>query len=314
VSGEVVILPAMSIVIVGSIGIDFVSVSPHLPEKGETVLASRDLYVGPGGKGFNQAAGAARLGGDVIFYTKTGSGDLGRQARSFLESEHLLGPSVRESLRPNQVALILVDEDGSNIISVASGASADLMPSDVADLKIGAGDIFLAQLETPIPTAIAAMERASEAGATVVLNPAPAVQLPAQLLRLVDIATPNETELAILTGMNTGSVDEIAAAGTRLLEMGVGEVIATVGSQGAMHVASSGAELHPTIPVKAIDTTGAGDAFNAGLVVGLSRGYTVDEAIALGNRAGAFCATRLGVRDGLATQVELDELVAATGG
>jgi ribokinase len=302
----------MSIVIVGSVGIDFVSVSPHLPEKGETVLASRDLYVGPGGKGFNQAAGAARLGGDVIFYTKTGTGDLGHQARSFLESEHLLGPSVRESLRPNQVALILVDEAGSNIISVASGASADLAPSDVSDLAIGAGDIFLAQLETPIPTAIAAMERARDVDATVVLNPAPAARLPAELLQLVDIATPNETELAILTEMNTGSVDEIAAAGARLLEMGVGAVIATVGWQGAVHVTPSGAVLHPTIAVTAIDTTGAGDAFNAGLVVGLSRGYSIAEAIALGNHAGAFCATKLGVRDGLATQAQLDEFVAAT--
>jgi ribokinase len=303
----------MAIVVVGSMGIDFVSVSPRLPEVGETVLASEDLYVGPGGKGFNQAAGAARLGARVTFFTKVGSGDLGNQARAFLEQERLLGPSVQESSKPNQVALIFVDEEGRNMISVASGASWDLQPSDVASLHIEAGDVLLAQLETPIPTVTAAARRAREMGATVVLNPAPAAALSAELLGLVDIATPNETELAILTDAPTGTDDEVAAAGRRLLAMGVQHVIATLGKRGAVHITPDGVSRYEPLRVTAVDTTGAGDAFNAGLVVGLSTGDSVEDAIALGTRAGAYCVTRLGVLDGLATRTQLDEFAAGAG-
>lgn len=303
----------MAIVVVGSMGIDFVSVSPRLPGVGETVLASEDLYVGPGGKGFNQAAGAARLGAAVTFFTKIGSGDLGRQARDFLEQEGLLGPSVQQSQKPNQVALIFVDEEGRNMISVASGASWDLNPSDVADLPIAEGDVLLAQLETPIGTVTAAARRAKDVGATVVLNPAPAAALPSELLEVVDVATPNETELAILTGAPTGTDSEVTAAGRKLLAMGPARVIATLGKQGAVHITSDEVTRHDPLRVAAVDTTGAGDAFNAGLVVGLSRGYSIDDAITLGTRAGAYCVTRMGVLDGLATQAQLDELSAGVG-
>jgi len=298
-------IPAMSIVVVGSIGIDFVAVAPRLPKVGETVLASQPLHIGPGGKGFNQAVGVARLGGDVSFATKTGKGDLGTQARSFLELEGLLGPLVRESDADNQVALIFVDDSGRNMISVTPGASADVLPADVADLQLGPNDILLAQLEIPVATVTAAAQRAKAAGATVVLNPAPAAALPDELLQLVDIATPNETELTILTGMPTDTTNQVVAAGERLLELGVGEVVATIGSKGAVHVDRSGSTKYDSILVDAIDTTGAGDAFNAGLVVGISEGRALSEAIQLGSRAGAYCVTRLGVLDGLATAEQL---------
>lgn len=300
----------MSIVVIGSVGIDFVAVAERLPKVGETVLANQPLYIGPGGKGFNQAVGVARLGGDVRFATKTGSRDLGRQARSFLEAEGLLGPLVRMSDQDNQVALILVDDTGRNMISVTPGASADVGPSDVADLDLAAGDILLAQLEIPVATVGAAALAAKEAGATFVLNPAPATPLPPELLELVDIATPNETELSLLTGLPTATTTDVVAASERLLQLGVKEVVATVGSKGAIHVNSSGSAAHPSLLVDAIDTTGAGDAFNAGLVVGLSRGQNVADAIQLGTRAGAYCVTRLGVLDGLASMDQLSEFVS----
>jgi ribokinase len=300
----------VSIIVVGSTGIDFVAVTPHLPREGETVLATEDLYVGPGGKGFNQAAGAARLGAAVTFYTKIGSGDLGNQARSFLESEGLLGPSILVSDRPNQVALITVNETGNNTIAVAQGASADFTPSDLAALQLDGEDILLAQLEIPVDTVTEAARRARAAGATVVLNPAPAAPLPADLLELVDIATPNETELAILTGAATATMDQVIAAGRRLLEMGVGEVVATVGDRGAVRITGDASVIYEPLPVTAVDTTGAGDAFNAGLVVGLSRGLDVEQAIEIGNQAGAFCVTQLGVRDGLGTPEQLEALPA----
>lgn len=295
----------MSIVVVGSIGIDFVAVAPRLPKVGETVLASQPLHIGPGGKGFNQAVGIARLGGDVRFATKTGRGDLGRQARSFLELEGLLGPLARESETDNQVALIFVDDSGRNMISVTPGASADVLPADVADLGLGTGDILLAQLEIPVQTVAAAAQHAKAAGAMVVLNPAPAAPLPDALLAAVDIATPNETELSILTGMPTDTTNQVVAAGERLIDLGVGQVVATIGSKGAIHIDRSGSTKFESILVDAVDTTGAGDAFNAGLVVGLSQGLPLPEAIQLGGRAGAYCVTRLGVLDGLATQEQL---------
>lgn len=300
----------MSIVVVGSIGIDFVAVAPRLPKIGETVLATQPLHIGPGGKGFNQAAGVARLGAEVRFATKTGRGDLGRQARSFLEMEGLLTPLAKESEADNQVALIFVDDSGRNMISVTPGASADLLPPDVADLGIGPGDILLAQLEIPVATVTAAARHAKDAGATVVLNPAPAAPLPAELLQLIDIATPNETELSMLTGLPTATTSDVVAAAERLVSLGVGDVVATVGSKGAIHVDRKGSTSYASLLVDAIDTTGAGDAFNAGLAVGLSRGFALGDAIQLGCRAGAYCVTKLGVLDGLGTMAQLDEFEA----
>ena len=170
---------------------------------------------------------------------------------------------------------------------------------------------LLAQLEIPVPTVTAAGRLAKENGAQFVLNPAPAAPLPAELLEVVDIATPNETELSILTGMPTDTTSDVVAAGEKLLEMGVGEVVATIGSKGAIHIDSAGSTSYPSLLVDAVDTTGAGDAFNAGLVVGMSRGQTLPDSIQLGNRAGAYCVTQLGVLDGLATADQLAEFVAA---
>ena len=252
----------------------------------------------------------SRLGGDVRFATKTGSRDLGQQAQAFLQAEGLLGPLVRKSDRDNQVALIFVDDTGRNMISVTPGASADLLPPDVADLDLAEGDILLAQLEIPVATVTTAARRAKDVGARVVVNPAPAAPLPAELLGLIDIATPNETELSILTGMPTDTTSDVVAAGERLLEMGVGEVVATIGSKGAMHIDRSGSTSYPSLLVDPVDTTGAGDAFNAGLVVGLSEKRGLAEAIRLGNQAGAYCVTQLGVLDGLATKEQLAALVA----
>jgi len=300
----------MSIVVVGSIGIDFVAVAPRLPDVGETVLATHPLYIGPGGKGFNQAVGASRLGGEVRFATKTGRGDLGRQARAFLEAEGLLTPLARESEADNQVALIFVDESGRNMISVTPGASADLLPLDVDSLDLAEDDIVLAQLEIPAATVSAAAASARAVGATVVLNPAPAGRLPDELLGLVDIATPNETELSLLTGMPTATSSDVVAAAERLIDLGVGEVVATVGAKGAIHVDRSGSTTFPSLLVDAVDTTGAGDAFNAGVVVGLSRGLSLPDAIQLGAHAGAYCVTRLGVLDGLPTMDELTTFVS----
>jgi ribokinase len=221
-----------------------------------------------------------------------------------------LSPLAKESDADNQVALIFVDDSGRNMISVTPGASADLLPADVAELGMGPGDILLAQLEIPVATVAVAARHAKQAGAIVVLNPAPAAPLPPELLELVDIATPNETELSILTGLPTATTSDVVAAAERLVSLGVGEVVATVGSKGAIHVNRTGSTSYPSLLVDAIDSTGAGDAFNAGLVVGLSRGFELGAAVELGCQAGAYCVTKLGVLDGLATMAELEAFVA----
>ena len=144
------------------------------------------------------------------------------------------------------------------------------------------------------------------------LNPAPAAPLPTELLQLIDIATPNETELSMLTGLPTATTSDVVVAADRLVSLGVREVVATVGSKGAIHVDRTGSANYPSLLVDAIDSTGAGDAFNAGLAVGLSRGLGLAAAIELGCQAGAYCVTKLGVLDGLATMAQLESFVEQT--
>ncbi|MGH9053680.1 MAG: PfkB family carbohydrate kinase, partial [Acidimicrobiia bacterium] len=174
----------------------------------------------------------------------------------------------------------------------------------------GAGHL-LCQLEAPPELFVAAARAARTAVATTILNPAPARPLPDEAFRLADILTPNQTELGVLTHLPTESDDQVQRAATVLLERGVGEVVVTLGDRGALWARPDGSQHFPAHQVKARDTTGAGDAFNAGLTAALARGDGMAEAIALGMRAGAFCVTRLGVIDGLPTPAQLDQEVPA---
>lgn len=295
------------VVVVGSYNVGLTVVGPTLPVPGQTVLG-HTFDLGPGGKGSNQAIGTRRLGAEVTLVVKLGRDVFGQAARELFAREGLLGPGVLEADTHTGVGLILVDGEGRNMISVAPGANRLLTAEDldrVPGLFEGCSHL-LCQLECAPELFAGAARRAREAGATTILNPAPAVRLPDRLYELVDILTPNETELAVLTALPVRTDGEVEGAARTLLDRGAGQVVVTLGPRGALWVSPHGTEAFPAFPVTARDETGAGDAFNAGLAAGLAAGRSMPEAIRLGMRAGAFCVSRLGVMDGLPTREQLD--------
>ena len=298
------------ILVVGSYNVGLWIVGPRLPGPGETVLG-HTFDMGPGGKGSNQAIGARRLGADVTLVAKLGSDDFGLQAKALFAEEGLDGPGILEAGTHTGVGLIFVDEAGSNMISVAPGANAQLRGEDLDAIPglFDGVELLVCQLEAPVELFMEAAGRARAAGVRILLNPAPAAPLPPEAFELIDYLTPNQHELAVLTGSDTGSDAVEAARG--LLAGGVGEVIVTLGGDGVVRIAPDGVEPYPAHEVPVVDTTGAGDAFTAGLATGLAAGRPVPEAIRLGLRAGAFCVTRPGVVDGLPTRAQLDAEVPA---
>lgn len=300
------------VVVVGSYNVGLTVVAPALPAPGQTVLG-HTFDMGPGGKGSNQAIGARRLGADVTLVVKLGRDPFAQAALDLFDREGLLGPGILETNGHTGVGLIVVDDDGRNMIAVAPGANGHLVPGDLdrmPDLFEGASHL-LCQLECSPELFAGAAERARAAGATTILNPAPAVPLSDPVLALVDILTPNQTELAALSGVPTEDEREIEAAARSLLARGVTEVVVTLGERGVLRVMPDGIQARPARRVSARDTTGAGDAFNAGLATGLSAGFEMTQAIELGIRSGAFCVARLGVIDGLPTRQQLDAEVPA---
>ncbi len=299
-------MPSPRIVVVGSSNTDMIVQADRLPLPGETVLGG-DLAIAPGGKGANQAVAAARLGAAVTFVARVGQDMFGREA---VENFHREGLDIRylaqDPQAPSGVALIIVGPGGQNIIAVAPGANRRLTPADVEAARpaFAQARAVLLQLEIPIETVLAAAQAGRAAGATVILNPAPAPSrpLPVALFEAVDILTPNETEAAVLTGKQ--EPEEAAAA---LLARGVGTVIVTLGAEGAL--VATGSDHMRRIPgfrVKAVDATAAGDAFNGGLAVALARGEPLDAAVRYAHAVAALSVTRLGAQPSLPTAAEVE--------
>jgi ribokinase len=294
-----------SILVIGSYNVGLTVVAPTIPRAGETVLGS-EFHMDPGGKGSNQAIGIRRLGGDVRFVCKVGDDVFGRSARELFVAEGLETTVLTDPDAATGAGIIAVDEGGQNAIAVAPGANARLSPIDVRGIMSDWFDWLLVQLETPVETVWAAAAAARDAGARVVLNPAPAGPIPDDLLDLVHVLTPNETELEVLAGRPVSSVEEAreAAESLRRPEQ---HLVVTRGAAGALWLSEEGAVEIPGAGVdEVVDTTGAGDAFNAGLVFALAEGRAMRDAIELANRAGAFCVTRRGVVDGLPRLEDLE--------
>jgi ribokinase len=296
------------LVVVGSYNAGLSVASAALPAPGETVLGGR-FEQGPGGKGANQAIGARRLGADILFVTRVGADAFGDEGRAILLAEGLPERGIiTDEQSPTGVALILVGGDGQNAISVAPGANLGLTAAEVTD---GYADdlrdcrYLLMQLECTADLAIELAAYARTAGIVSILNPAPARPLPRTALASLDIITPNEGELRTLCGslaLPGGTTGELAR---QLLDCGVRHVIVTMGERGALWASAGGLQHVNAYPVTAVDTTGAGDAFNAGLVAALVRGEPMLSAVDHGCRAGAFCVTRRGVIDGLGHRADL---------
>lgn len=288
------------IVVVGSSNTDLVVRVPRLPGAGETVLGG-DLSTVAGGKGANQAVAAARLGAQVTFVACVGEDAYGAAAVQHYRDEGIDVRYVRTTpAAPSGVALIFVDGAGHNMIAVAPGANYLLAPDDIeqAASAIHAADTVLLQLEIPLATVEAAIHLARRAGVRVILNPAPAQALPARLLAQVDVITPNEHEARVTAGLPPRTpLPDVAAA---LQAAGVATVLVTLGEQGAYVYDRAGAAFHvPAVAVTAVDTVAAGDAFNGGLAVALSRGMDLAGAVRYANAVAAISVTRAGAQTSL---------------
>jgi ribokinase len=288
---------------------DLIARSPRIPQPGETILGG-DFCTAPGGKGANQAVAAARLGAQVSMVGRVGSDTF---AQNLLASLAASGVDHRHVIQDAQaatgVALIVVDDGGQNSIVVAPGANARLSPTDVdaARAAIAAAGVLLLQLESPLEAVARAAELAHAHGVTVVLNPAPARELPAELLALVDVLVPNESETAILTGLPASGQAEVQAAA--LLELGVGAALLTLGERGALLARPEGTKHVPAFRVTPVDTTAAGDAFVGGFAAALAEEKSPIEAVRWGCAAGALATTKLGAQPSLPTRQEVEALL-----
>jgi ribokinase len=291
------------VVVVGSINVDLVTRVPRLPEPGETVIGGT-FHKTHGGKGANQAVAAARLGASTLIVGAVGGDEFGREARAVLAREGVDVSWLGTSDLPTGVAQILVGETGENLIAVASGANGDVSAERVTEAlraALAPGAVVLASLEVPVEAVEAAAAVARERGCRLILNPAPARDLPAELLSSCDLLTPNEIEARVL-GLSQPEA---------LWERGVSAVVVTRGSAGA-DLLRPGARVHhqAAFPVEVVDTTGAGDAFSATLAWALAGGRSLEEAVALAAAGGALATRAMGARAGFGAREEVEALAA----
>jgi len=297
------------IVVIGSLNMDLVGCAPRIPVVGETIVG-HTYFSEPGGKGANQAYAAARLGGRVAMLGRVGSDDFGRAMRANLEHAGCDVEGLLSVEGTSGIALIFVADDGHNSIIIVPGANDRFSPENVdaaGGFLEGAAWVLL-QLENPLPTVLAAAKAARRAGARVILDPAPARTLPDELFALADIITPNETEAAILAGLAPGPLNPEQALGiaSKLQARQARTVIVKLGEQGCLLVNQDKPQLIPAPKVKAVDTTAAGDEFNAGLAVGLSEGLDLPAACRFANAAAALSVTKLGAQASAPTRAELE--------
>ena len=303
------------IVVVGSSNTDLVVTLPALPKPGETLLGG-DLLTAQGGKGANQAVAAARLGAAVTLVGCVGNDDFGAASLAQYAREGMDTSRIRVAAgTPSGVALIFVGATGENMIAVASGANLRLTTADVeaAAPVIQAADVLLLQLETPLAAVLGAARLAHAAGVKIILNPAPAQPLPASLLTLVDILTPNEREALLVSGLPADAAP--TAAAEHLHGLGVKTIVVTLGAAGALvKTPERAAFTVPGFRVPAVDTVAAGDAFNGGLAVALAQGQSLPTAVRFANAVAALAVTRPGAQSSLPSALEVAAFLEARRG
>jgi ribokinase len=286
------------IIVVGSSNTDMVIKTKRIPAPGETVLGGT-FFMNAGGKGANQAVAAARLGGTVSLICKTGSDIFGQQAIAEFKKENINTDFIfTDAQKSSGVALITVDENAENCIVVAPGANASLSIGDIGDIEdfIVQAEIILMQLEIPLETVVHIAEFAAENKILVILNPAPACELPGELLKNISIITPNENEAEKLTGITVTDIRTAEQAARVLYNRGVETVIITLGAEGALLLNRDSVIHIPGYKVKSIDTTAAGDVFNGALTMAISEKKSLKEAIDFACKAAAISVTRLGAQ------------------
>ncbi len=290
---------------------DLVVKSPRIPAVGETILGG-DFVMTPGGKGANQAAAAAKLAARVHLIAKLGEDAFAEQSLSNFKKAGINTEFVLQTGQaPSGVALIMVDDDGNNVIVVAPGANQKLSPEDVkkAESTIASSDVLVAQLEVPLETVEFAVRLAHNSGVLVVLDPAPARRLSSELLAMVDVLTPNETEAGILTGIEVTDEDSARAAAGKLLQCGVKAVVLTMGAKGFLLADGGGTQLVPAVKVDAVDATAAGDAFTGSLAVGLAQGQTLFDAALFANYVAALSVTKMGAQSSMPSRQAVESFI-----
>ncbi len=295
------------IVVVGSFNADLVSYMKRMPRPGETVHGER-FATGAGGKGSNQAVAAARLGADVTFVGRVGNDVFAELAYEIWDAEGVKREFVkRDSDVATGVAPILVDSSGENMIVVVLGANRRIQQSDIdaARERIADADMLVVQLEVNLDIVPYALQTAKAYGVATILNPAPAAAISAETIQLADYLTPNEIELETLS---SGDVDDVASAARALLTRDDQTAVVTLGAEGARIVTPEDSLTVPTYAVDAVDTTGAGDTFNAALAVGLSEGAALEDAVRFANAAAALCVTKPGAADSAPYRADVDAL------
>ena len=295
------------IVVIGSTNTDMTAFADKMPLPGETVMGN-DFVIGPGGKGANQAVAAKRLGGDVYFICKVGNDIFGENTVKHFIEEGLDPSGIMRSSKPSGVALITVDKDAENCIVVASGANGDYTEEDIRNCReaIESCDILLMQLEIPVPAVIEAAKIGHEKGMFVVLNPAPACELPETIFKYISLFIPNETELEKYSGMKVYDQESAFKAAKSLMDRGVGKIIVTMGSKGSLICEGNEAVMVKAHKVDAVDTTGAGDCYCGSLCVALSEGKGLKEAAEFASKASALSVQKPGAQNAMPYRNEID--------
>ncbi|BCH23261.1 ribokinase [Mesorhizobium sp. L-8-3] len=304
---------AKPIVILGVFVADTAYRAPRQPRMGETLLGT-SFKLGPGGKGSNQAVAAGRLGADVSMITRLGRDPFADMALATWR-EAGVKPAVIETPESyTGAAYIFVEETtGDNAIIVSPGAAMLISPADIDanEALIRSAGVFVTQLEQPIEAAMRALALARSAGVTTILNPAPAAALPEAIFPLCDYVTPNETEAEALTGIAIATVEDARRAADKLLDKGVGAVIVTLGEKGALFHSRSASQHVAAFAVgPVVETTGAGDAFNGGFAVGLSRGLPEVEAVRFACAVASISVTRPGTAPSMPSLDEVERVLA----
>ena len=297
------------VLVVGSLNADLVVKSPRFPQPGETI-SGEDLQIIPGGKGANQAVAAARQGVQTAMLGRVGSDSFAPFLVDNLKANQVDTSHVIVDSSATGTAIIVVDANGQNSIVLSPGANGNVSPADVDSASFSNSKLLLLQLEIPTPTVLHAAQKARANGLTVILNPAPAKALPAELISSVDILIPNESELSLLTGLPVNDVSSAEKAAKEILKQGVKTVIVTLGSKGALLVTDTQVTQVDTYKVNVVDTTAAGDAFIGGFASAMLSGKALEDSVRYGCACGALATTKFGAQPSLPTKEEVEKFIA----
>ncbi|NIO63393.1 MAG: ribokinase [Gammaproteobacteria bacterium] len=301
----------MSIAVFGSINMDLVARTPHLPGPGETITG-KVFQTFPGGKGANQAVACSRLGAKTYMVGRVGGDEFGEKLKDELEKAGVDHENVVvDTMTSSGVALIAVEDSAENTIIVIPGANGQVDDQDLKRLEavLTKSEVLLLQLEIPLEMVMAAAKLAKENNVKVILDPAPAQMLPEEIYPLLDIITPNETETELLVGFPLETKEDVAKAAKILIGRGASNVIIKMGDRGAFALMDDQEESFEPYQVKTVDTVAAGDAFNGALAVALSENLPVEKAIQWGMAGGALSVTKEGAQPAMPERKELKELL-----